>query len=98
MSFCIILYACTLTNTLVSGVEELCEGSGGSFCLDGLGGLLILSQLTQHPCSHTLDVLDRRIQQLHRHRHMSDGRKLVQEMEIELIGRKQGSPKMFLIH
>lgn len=58
----------TLTNALVSGVEELCEGSGGSFCLDGLGCLLILSQLTQHTCSHTLDVLDRGIQQLQRQR------------------------------
>ncbi len=56
----------TLTDSLVSGVEKLCEGSGGSFCLDGLGCLLILSQLTQHTCSYTLDVLDRRIQQLQR--------------------------------
>lgn len=57
-----------LTDALISGVEKLCERSGGSFCLDGFSCLLILSQLTQHTCSYTLDVLDGRIQQLHKDR------------------------------
>lgn len=59
-----VFYECILTNALVTGVQQLSEGCGGSFSFDCLGSFLVLSQFTQHTCCHTLDILHWRIQQL----------------------------------
>lgn len=53
-----------LTDSLVPGVQQLCERGGGSLGLDGLCRLFVLGQLTQDPSGHALDVLDGRVQEL----------------------------------
>lgn len=53
-----------LTGALIAGVEQFHERGRGALGINGIGSLLVLGQLTQHPGSHTLDVLHRGIQEL----------------------------------
>lgn len=60
----VCIWARVLTDALVAGVQQLSEWCGRSFSLNCFCGFLVLCQLTQHTCCHTLDVLHWRIQQL----------------------------------
>lgn len=53
-----------LTDALVTGMQEFSEGGRGSLGLDGLRGLFVLGQFTEHTSSHALDVFHWGIQQL----------------------------------
>ena len=55
---------CLLTNSVISAVEKFCERSSGSLLLNHDSSLLVSSQLTQHACSHFLDVLNLVVEQL----------------------------------
>ena len=53
-----------LTNTFISRVEQVGERSGGTLLFDQFSALFVCGKLTQNAGSHTLDVLDWRIQKL----------------------------------
>ena len=57
-----------LTDAFVARVEEFGERTGGTFVFDRLRSFLLGRKLTQHSCSHVLDVLVLRVQQLHEQR------------------------------
>ncbi|KAH3819184.1 hypothetical protein DPMN_120917 [Dreissena polymorpha] len=56
-----------LTNSLIPRVEQFSERCGGALSLYQHGALLVRRQLTQNACCNTLDVLNRRAQQLKLH-------------------------------
>ena len=57
---------CLLTNSnsVISAVEKFCERSSGSLLLNHDSSLLVSSQLTQHACCHSLNVLYLVVEQL----------------------------------
>ena len=57
---------CLLTNSnsVISAVEKFCERRSGSLLLNHDSSLLVSSQLTQHACCHSLNVLYLVVEQL----------------------------------
>ena len=55
-----------LTHTLIPRMKELCQRSCGSLRFDSFCRFLVLSKLTEDPCSYSLDIFNRRIKQLRR--------------------------------
>jgi hypothetical protein len=53
-----------LTHTFVPRVKQLCQRSCGPLSFNSFRSLLVLSKLTEDPCSYSLDIFNRRIKQL----------------------------------